>query len=154
MKTIQPRRIAAERFARFGLVARLGDEAPTAQGDQFRFWSDLAHYHVPGETEIGLCTVYRTPSAEVDWMERHDRTPEILIPVDAPMVLPVMAGDGSEDVEAFEIVVGEAVVIGTGVWHSACLPKEGDTATYWVIFRRGTPSEDVTKTSIAGVRIR
>ncbi len=41
--------------------------------------------------------------------------------------------------------VGEAVVLDPGAWHSACVPAEGAEATYFVIFRRGTPHEDVEK---------
>lgn len=143
-----PQRITPETFARYGRVARLPDAAPTAEDATFRFWSDVAHLGIDGETEIGFCTVYRQDGPAVTWMERHDRTPELLIPIDGPFLLPVM-GEGDEDpVEVFEVRPGEAVVIGQGVWHSACHPAAGDAATYFVIFRRGTPHEDVIKKTL------
>src|SRR5690606_41731797 len=118
----------------------------------FKFWSDLTHYLIEGETEIGLCTVYRQDEPRVAWMERHERTPELLIPIDAPFVLPVMTADAPDSgVEAFRVEVGEAVVVGQNVWHSACHPVGRDAATYFVIFRRGTPHEDVVKKDVAGV---
>jgi ureidoglycolate hydrolase len=127
---------------------------PTAEDPTFRYWSDLASYHIGGETEVGLCTVYLQDGRPVTWMERHERTPELLIPIDYPFILPVMAGQGgSETIEAFQVNVGEAVVIGQNVWHSACQPVDSEAANYFVIFRRGTPSEDVYKTDVADVRL-
>lgn len=133
-------------FRRYGSVVNAPAVEPTASDATFRFWSDLAHYGIEGETEIGLCTVYRQEAPRVSWMERHDRTPELLIPIDAPFLLPVMEEDGP--VEIFRVEPGEAVVIGQGVWHSACLPVGADAATYFVIFRRGTPQQDVTKRDV------
>ena len=143
--TIQ--RATPESFARYGAVVPVPTQAPTAADATFRYWSDLVHYRIEGETEIGRCTVYRQDEPRVTWMERHDRTPEFLIPADGPFVLPVM--DDAGTVEAFRVETGEAVVIGQGVWHSACHPVGADQATYFVVFRRGTPQEDVTKQDLA-----
>ena len=146
MRSVTPARATAEAFARYGSVVAAPAGAPTAHDATFRYWSDLAHYAVDGETEVGLCTVVRQDEPRVTWVERHDRTPEFLVPLDAPFVLPVM--DGADAVEAFRVERGEAVVIGTGVWHGACLPAGTASATYLVVFRRGTPAEDVTKRDV------
>lgn len=143
--SVTPQRITSETFARYGRVARLPEGPPTAEDATFRFWSDVAHVGIDGETEIGFCTVYRQDASAVTWMERHDRTPELLIPIDGPFLLPVMGEGEHAEVEVFEVRPGEAVVIGQGVWHSACHPADADAATYFVIFRRGTPQEDVIK---------
>ncbi|HET6568891.1 MAG TPA: ureidoglycolate lyase [Rhodothermales bacterium] len=148
---VQPEPISPERFAAYGRVAKPPAGKPLVEGPEFRYWSDAAHYHVEGDTEVGYCTVYRQPDGMVSWMERHDRTPEILIPVDRPFLLPVMGKD--DRVEVFQVEPGQAAIIGESVWHSACIPAEGGQATYFVIFRRGTPQEDVTKKDIAPVSI-
>lgn len=144
--------LTAAGFERYGAVVQPPSSTPTASDAAFRYWSDLAHYGVEGETEIGWCTVYRQEPPRVTWMERHTRTPELLVPIDAPFILPVM-GDGGE-VEAFRVDIGEAVVIGQGVWHSACHPAEAAAASYFVVFRRGTPAEDVQKTDVAAAVLR
>lgn len=151
METLTPRRATPESFARFGSVVPAPRQEPTASGDTFRYWSDLAHYRIEGETEIGLCTVYRQGTPCVTWMEKHDRTPEFLIPAADPFLLPVM--DESGAVAVFRVERGEAVVIGPGVWHSACHPVEAASATYFVVFRRGTPQEDVTKRDVPPVLV-
>ena len=147
MDPLVPRRAAPDSFARFGAVVSAPTAEPTAADATFRYWSDLAHFQIDGETEIGLCTVYRQSAPRVAWMERHDRTPEILVPTDGPFLLPVM--DEGGEVEVFRVEPGEAVVIAPGVWHSACLPADAEQATYLVVFRRGTPQEDVAKQDIA-----
>jgi ureidoglycolate lyase len=145
------RRATPDSFARFGTVVAVPSSSPTASDGTFSYWSDLARYSIDGDSEIGLCTVYRQAEPSVIWMERHDRTPEILIPANGPFLLPVMEEDGA--VEVFRVEPGEAVVIGTGVWHSACLPIDGDETTYFVLFRRGTPREDVIKKDIDPVSV-
>lgn len=138
-----------ESFGRFGKVVSAPTAAPTAEAEEFKFWSDIAHYQIQGETEIGLCTVYAQPKMAVSGVERHLQTPEILIPIDAPFVLPVLLeGDSEENLVAFKVDLGEAAVINEGVWHGACLPVGKAESTYFVIFRRGTPHEDVAKKNV------
>jgi ureidoglycolate lyase len=134
----------------FGAVVTGPAGAPTSQAADYRFWSDLAHYSIQGETEIGLCTVYRQPNPTITGMERHLRTAELLIPVDAPFVVPLLReGDPPTAAKAFRVNPGEAIVINEGVWHGACLPVGKDEATYFVIFRRGTPHQDVEKKTVS-----
>ena len=146
-----PQPLTAASFAPYGRAVRPPSGAPTAEDATFRYWSDAAHYGIDGETEVGYCTVYRQDAPAVTWMERHDRTPELLVPIDGPFLLPVM--DEDDRVETFRVEPGEAVVIGPGVWHSACHPVEGDAVTYFVLFRRGTPQEDVTKKAVPAIAL-
>jgi ureidoglycolate hydrolase len=153
MAAIKPSRITASGFAPFGKIVTAPQAAPTSQAYDYKFWSDIADYEVQGETEIGLCKVYVQQKQEISGVERHMRTPEILIPVDAPFILPLF-DDASGKAQAFQVNLGEAVVINTAVWHGACLPVGKKEATYFVIFRKGTPHEDVVKKSIDPVQIQ
>ncbi len=139
-------------FSKYGKVVRLPSGKPTSQAKEYKFWSDIADYGIDGETEIGICTVYRQRVRHITGVERHLRTPEILIPIDGPFVLPLLK-EGEKNVEAFRFDVGEAVVIEPAVWHGACLPVEKKETSYFVIFRKGTPHEDVEKKSIPRVEI-
>ena len=135
-------------LAKYGSIAGAPSGAPTSAGAGYKFWSDITRYSVDGETEIGLCTVFERPGEAVDSMERHMHTPEILIPIDAPFALPVMADGPGVAPEAFLVNPGEAIVINGGVWHGACLPVRRQQSSYFVIFRRGTPGEDVHKQNV------
>lgn len=151
---VHVREITESLFEGFGRVVKSPSGKPTAEGPSFRFWSDLASYLVEGQTEIGLCTVVCPDPVVLTGVERHLRTPEILIPVDAPFVLPVLK-DGRPEGElgAFQVGIGEAVVIDAGVWHGPCLPVGVKKSTYFVIFRKGTPHEDVEKKAIVPVSL-
>jgi len=154
MVKIKPKHITQDNFKKFGQVVISPVTTPTSQAGDYKFWSDLAHYVVNGETEIGLCTVYQQPTTKISGMERHLRTPEILIPIDAPFVVPLLRdGDPADQAEAFQVNIGEAVVIDEGVWHGACLPVGRKESSYFVIFRRNTPQEDVEKKSISKIGI-
>lgn len=151
---VQAQRIDPENFAQFGKVVIPPQSEPTAQSREFKFWSDIASYEISGETEVGLCTVYQQPETAVTGVERHMRTPEILIPMDAPFVLPVLLeGAPEQELGAFQVNPGEAVIINPAVWHGACLPVGVAQSSYFVIFRRGTPNEDVAKKEVAKIAL-
>ena len=147
---VRSKRISQQNFSKFGSVVTAPEGTPTSQAADYRFWSDIAHYSVEGETEVGICTVFRQPKSEIAGMERHLRTPEILIPIDGPFVLPLLLdGRPESEAEAFQVGVGEAVVINKAVWHGACLPSGKASSSYFVIFRRNTPHDDVEKKDVA-----
>jgi ureidoglycolate lyase len=146
LMAIHPMRISSDNFRPFGRVVTVPEVVPTAEGETFKFWSNIADYLIEGETEIGICTVYRTSATEISGVERHMRTPELLIPIDAPFILPLAAEDGS--VSAYFVDIGEAVVIDRAVWHGPCLPGGTKESSYFVIFRKGTPHTDVEKKTI------
>lgn len=155
MIIIKSKCVSTITFKKFGQVVITPNMKPTSQAADYRFWSDLAHYHVDGETEIGICTVYQQPAIEIVGLERHLQTPEILIPIEAPFIVPLLhPDDKAEQAEAFLVRPGEAVVIDEGIWHGPCLPVGKRESSYFVIFRRRTPHEDVEKKSILPITIQ
>ena len=152
---IESIRITAENFSRYGSVVTAPSANPTSEAADYKFWSDLADFHINGETEIGICTVYRQPATTLTGMERHSDTPEILIPIDAPFVVPLLLPEDAPDaIKAFRVEPGEVVIIAAGVWHGACLPVSVPESSCFVIFKRGTPHTDVAKQSFDPVEIQ
>lgn len=155
MITINTKPITEDNFKKFGKVVKSPKGEPTAQAADFKFWSDIANYEIDGSTEIGICTVYKQPKNIINGMERHLETPEILIPIDAPFVLPLLKeGETEEQSKAFQVDIGEAVIIDKAVWHGACLPVGKEESSYFVIFRKGTPNEDVYKKEIKEIELQ
>ncbi|MBN1465695.1 ureidoglycolate lyase [candidate division KSB1 bacterium] len=148
MMRIKSHKIDAANFRAYGMVVMPPTGAPDAQADSYKYWSDIANYHIDGDTEIGYCIVFRCADAAMTAVERHRATPEILIPIDAPFILPVFDGDADSEVRAFTVDVGQAVVIDADVWHGPCLPVGREQSSYFVIFRRGTPQNDNEKRAI------
>lgn len=155
MERVTKQRATSVSFAAYGSVVTLPQGPTTSEGPEYKFWSDIAHYRIEGETEIGLCTVFAGPQQAVGGVERHLRTPETLIPIDGPFILPLAREiNGKMIVEAFSVAVGEAVVINPGVWHGPCFPVNQASESYYVMFRRGTPAEDVEKRTIPATEVR
>jgi len=151
---IKSEHISSENFKKFGKVVTAPKGSPTSQAADYKFWSDIANYNIDSDSEIGICTVYKQPKNEITGMERHLRTPEILIPIDAPFTLPLLIdGEAEDNAKAFQCNLGEAVVINKAVWHGACLSVGKDESSYFVIFRKGTPHEDVEKKNIKTIEI-
>ncbi len=151
---IKSEHITSENFKKFGKVVTAPKGDPTSQASDYKFWSDIADFNIDGETEIGICTVYKQSKNIISGMERHLRTPEILIPFDAPFTLPLLIdGESEENAKAFQCNLGEAVIINKSVWHGACLPVGKEESSYFVIFRKSTPREDVEKKEIRKIEI-
>ena len=151
---IKAKHINSENFLKFGSIVIPPTCGPTSQAAGYKFWSDIAHYKINGATEIGICTVYKQPTNLITGMERHMLTPEFLIPFDSSFVLPVLVeGDKGSKAEAFQVRVGEAIIINQAVWHGACVPVGKNESTYFVIFRRKTPVEDVEKKNVIEIEI-
>ncbi|SRR5690606_17103679 len=143
---------APENFGKYGKIVKAPQGKPTSEAADYKFWSDIANYKIDGNTEVGICTVYKQDENIITGMERHLHTPEILIPIDAPFVLPVMLDD-EDSAEAFKIEIGEAIIINNAVWHGACLPVGKNESSYFVIFRHRTPQEDVEKKTVSPFKI-
>jgi len=149
---IKSQPITSENFRRFGKIVSLPQQKPTSEDKTYKFWSDIANYHIEGKTEIGLCTVYKQEPMTVDSLEKHNDTPEILISTNASFILPLQI-ETDDSPEAFTVKPGEAVVIDSGVWHGACIPIRASECTYFVIFKHDTPNTDVYFKDINPVEI-
>lgn len=146
--------VTEDNFKIYGSVLTGTKGSPTSQAPDYRFWSNIINYNIEGETEIGICTVYKQKENILNGMERHLNTPEILIPIDAPFVLPLLQNQRApEKTEAFKVKIGQAVKINNSVWHGACLPVDTDEASYFVIFKKGTPFNDIEKISFDTVMV-
>jgi ureidoglycolate hydrolase len=86
----------------------------------------------------------------VELLERHVKTPEILVPIKGDFILPVATAgyllDQTEipeasGVEAFLVRSNQAVVMEKGVWHTAPIPI-GKETVFFVIFKKETTKQD------------
>jgi ureidoglycolate hydrolase len=151
---VKAKKITEQNVANFGKVVVGASGTPTSQAADYKFWSDIASYYIEGETEIGICTVYKQPSMVINGMERHLNTPEILIPIDTPFIITLLLDkEKPENVDAFIVEIGQVIAINDKVWHGACIPEGKDECSYFVIFKKGTPSNDVEKTKLPEITI-
>jgi ureidoglycolate hydrolase len=141
----------AEQVARYG---RLVSAAAVEHQPELalQWWPELASFEMTGRTaDLGLARVTRG-TWTVPRIERHVQTSELLIPFGGNILVPVAPPDTSRapadaaaleaTIQAVLVRVGEALILGPGVWHAPAFPVEA-VAYYWCLLRRGTGAEDV-----------
>jgi ureidoglycolate hydrolase len=101
-----------------------------------------------GEIQILAVTVADRP-LEIAVLERHTSTPEMVIPLGAPIWLPAAPpsegteGPDLDQVGVFEIKPHQAVVLRPGAYHFApFVAIPGSTASLLAVYSRGTLSDD------------
>lgn len=129
----------ADNFSSYGRVISLDDpERADVITTRAKDWSD-AYTREPLVAQNPHLGRTLAPSAPFlsSSMERHEHVEEALIPAGAPIVLAVAIHSGADapeanNVEAFLINPGTAVVLNKGIWHDACRGAVGPTAYYWL----------------------
>ena len=133
------RPVTAEAFARFGTVYDLaGRTDPKVVWTLGKGWHDgfTKTPLIAGNGHLGM-----THGGSAPWhcaeMERHDGTEEALFCAAAPVVLVVAPASSApvprrDEIEAFVISPGQAVVMKRGVWHDACRGLSGPTPYFWM----------------------
>ncbi|RAZ72343.1 ureidoglycolate lyase [Mesorhizobium atlanticum] len=136
---IVARHATAEAFARFGTVYDLdGGRDEKVVWTDGNSWRD-GFTHKPlisGSGHLGM-----TSGAAAPWrcaeMERHLGTEEAIFCAGAPVVLAVAPASAApaprrDEIEAFIVSPGQAVVMDRGVWHDACRGLTQPTAYFWM----------------------
>lgn len=133
------RPVTPENFSRYGKVYDL-----TGDADPLVIWTKGDGWHdgftraplIAGSGHLGITRVGAAP-----WncaaMERHPETEEALFCAAEPVVLAVApASDANaphrDEIEAFVIAPGQAVVMHRNVWHDACRGVSGPAPYYWM----------------------
>lgn len=126
-------------FAPYGKVYDLMGDADSAviwtAGDG---WSDgfTRMPLIEGSGHLGITRGGGAPWA-CTTMERHPETEEAIFCAAEPVILAVAppsvaCAPHRDDVEAFVIAPGQAVVMHRNVWHDACRGLSGPTPYYWM----------------------
>ncbi len=95
---------------------------------------------------FGMTTCENGPAFDVDSMERHLSTEEILFAGDKPIILSIAASDPAaapraEDVVSLRMEPGDLVVLKRGIWHDACHAVEGSAMYYFLSYSSPEPGE-------------
>ena len=127
------------------LVELPSGEECTFYADHFRYWKQQATLNIDGPVEVGVLQVKRN-QLSFNQMERHDCSPELLIPLNGDFVLPVAMNTGPvpdlKNVQALHVKQGQAVLLNPGCWHWMPHPLVDDIAIL-IIFKNNTSAEDL-----------
>jgi ureidoglycolate lyase len=142
------RELDASAFAPFGSVVEPPARAEDASGPGWRWWGETALLDA-APYGLGLLELEQAP-LRFDWAERHMRSAELVVPLDADVALyagPAEAPDDPlaipprERFCAFRVRAGQAALLAPGVWHGAPLALERGSRAL-VVLREGTGATD------------
>jgi ureidoglycolate lyase len=140
--------LTKETFAPFGQLVTVPKNI-TVEPGAVHGWARVATAKFSGEVEVGWLKLLRRP-IEITQMEHHLGTPEMLIPLDVPLLVPVAPADASADsvpnpeqIEGFVVKPGQALVMDRSGWHWLPFPTEGESGSCLIIFARDTPRHDL-----------
>ena len=153
IRTIVPQPLTVEDFAPFGeaILRPVKDESLTKAADHWECWFGVGDL-TPGTSTLGIVTT-RWTDKPIDVMEAHSAR-ELLMPIDKPIVQAVAPNADMDDIDtkpvldevrAFIIEPGQAIIMDAGSWHYAAVPFEGEAIYYFVTNREskdpgGTPN--------------
>lgn len=130
-----------ENFKPFGRFVKLNQGDPRTGTGGWMAWTSK-EVCMDDIVNIGMCHVKGMPF-EVDSMECHHFTEEVLICGDTSLVLavantdPQAKGAKPEDIRAFIINPGSFVTLYKGIWHDACRCKDRDSCYYYFLAHSG-----------------
>lgn len=111
------------------------------------YWTNLGVIDFK-ETEVEVnLGIAKKRSLEFTELERHNRSPEMLIPLGDEIIVPVATGEDASEKEAFLISQGEALIFEKGVWHSTPFPT-GVKCKFLILYKKNTIPQDKNMVSL------
>lgn len=147
IKNIQAQQATEQNVLAYGELINPVGKDPAFDSEVFSFWNDLSVGDVGGPVSFGM-VVTKPGDPVAPMLERHVQTTETLVALDADIVL-VLAEptEGSapdlENAAAFRVPQGCGITLKRGTWHYVPLLTSNKEARTLVVFRQGTPAEDL-----------
>ena len=122
-------------------------EESSTENTMVQFFGELGLLDCTGTLEIGICT-YKRRALELDQMEQHTSTQELLVAMDDEFIMPIAPSKRDENAPDPERLVavrmrrGEGIIFNKGIWHWAPFPLRAESFAL-VGFARGTARDDM-----------
>jgi len=121
--------------------------SPPRPGDEHSYADTRDDLGLPAPCSSGVVECAPRPRV-IRRMERHVRTPEVLVCLDGEAVVclagPQESAAGAlKDIRALKVRPGQGFVLDTGAWHAIPFPSGSAPARFLVIFRSGTGRDDL-----------
>ena len=149
---VQP--LTREAFRPYGDVVEIGDSRHYTinQGWAERY-ADMATLDLladGGAPNVGIVRAKARPfPLQVKLMERHPKSSQLFIPLEARpfLVLVAAPGDRPENIIAFKTLAGQGINYGRGVWHHPLIAL--DQSTDFLVVDRHGKDENCDEVSLA-----
>jgi ureidoglycolate hydrolase len=143
--TIQLRELSSESAAPYGTLISRAVQDSTYHCQEFDYWDEIAVEQTSGAISVGMVEA-RPQKLTATTFERHLHSGELLAPLDGDVIVVLgRPGEGPmpevNQVEAFWLRAGTAILLDRGVWHYAPMVTEKPVRVL-VVFRKGTSNDD------------
>lgn len=130
----------------WGQVIQRPAEEPMFESEILSYWDGIASIQMDGEMGIGWFELSRRPFKGNE-VECHTSTQEALLCFEGDAICLVGEPVAPDEVtpssfQAFHIEAGKGFIFAPGTWHALPLPLTRK-ALFWVVFKKGTPQEDL-----------
>lgn len=143
---IKIKEVTKDNFAKYGQVIKEPSEKDWTS-PSVDYWSNLGIIDFDQtDVEVNL-GIAKSRSLEFKELERHNQSPEMLIPVGDEIIVPVATGEDASEKDAFLISKGEALIFKKGIWHSTPFPLENE-CKFLVLYKKETIPHDKNMISL------
>jgi ureidoglycolate hydrolase len=148
MKDIKAVALTPENFKDYGQILSISNKEPMADNQEIAYWGKVTELAMTEMVSTGIL-VCRKREGLIKSLERHTRTPEILVALEGDSLIcmakpeSVVSTNRIEGIQAFHVRQGEALVMHGGTWHWAPVPVNREETKFLVIFASGTEGEDL-----------
>ncbi len=145
-QTLRIQQLTTKNAVPYGTLIDKTIKEPAYESEEFDYWDELAVEETSGAISVGMVEA-RPQKLIATTFERHARTGELLAPLDGDVILVLgKFTDGPtpevNQVEAFRLRSGSAILLKRGTWHFAPMVADKPTRVL-VVFRKGTPGDDL-----------
>jgi ureidoglycolate hydrolase len=148
MQEVNAVALTPENFQAYGEVLSRSKGDPMADNDEFLYWGKVTELAMTERVSTGFLSCHPR-QRHVTSLERHTRTPEIMVALDGDAVVcmakpeSATGSDRIEGIQAFHVRQGQAFVMHIGTWHWAPFPAQEHDSTFLVVFASGTEADDL-----------
>lgn len=145
MKELYAEKITTASIANYGFLLSKERDKPIADNAEIKYWDKISELEMSHTVSTGIVKGFNNTGI-VSKMERHKKTPELLVALDGDALILLASADNrfndSEKLNAFYLKQGEALALKKGIWHSVPMPflKE---CKLLVVFASGTADNDL-----------
>jgi len=137
---IKVKKVTEDNFYEYGQLIKEPSEKDWTSSS-VDYWSNLGRIDFEQtEVEINL-GIAKNRTLEFSELERHNESPEMFIPIDGKIIVPVAIGKEASQKEAFLIKNGEVLIFKKGIWHSSPFPLE-NKCKFLVLYKKNTIPKD------------
>ena len=146
MKRVKPAKLTSTSFKPYGYVISATKGKPLANNSELTYWTKVSLLKM-GETVSTGVLFGHEREAVVRSLERHKKTPEVLVALEGDSVVcfakPSSSHGRIRGIRAFYVRQGGAICMHTGTWHWAAFPVNVKKCKFLVLFAADTETSDL-----------